>query len=214
MDDEGNVLLSAAQYNILIDESYAWLWDKLIESGIYPDIATHDISTTSGTAYALDTDNYKVLVIHYQVDTDNWLKLQPINVEDLTHYLNSSGQYATRYLLAGDDQVHLLPAPPAGQTYRVWYCPSPAKLTQDTDTIDGVCGWEMLIVYDVAIKARIREKVDASDLVRERAVLLDRLETAKLNKQMQPFAVPESTGLASVLDDPASYRAYRGWRRW
>lgn len=214
VDDESNVLLTEAQYNVLIDESYAWLWDKLIESGIYPDVATHDISTTSGTEYALATRNYRVLMVHYQSDSNTWLKLRPINIEDLTHFLNTDAQYATRYLLVGDDNVHLLPAPPSGQTYRVWYVPSPAKLTQDTDTIDGVNGWEMLIVYDVAIKARIRDRIDAADLVRERAVLLDRLEVAKFNKLAQPTEVPDHKRDFNIGDDPGGYRPYRGRRWW
>lgn len=209
-DDEDGVLLTDAQYDILIDESLSWLYDELIDGGVYPEVSEYSLTDSSpGTWQSISTDTYAVLAVQYQYDGDHWVNLQPMHMHDWAKFDISTGQeWSTRFLLNGLDQIRLFPQGTAGKTYRIIYVPAPDKLASDAATINGVNGWEMLIVYDVAIKAKIREDASTKSLENERDRVLARLAKVKHRRLQMHQEVPESRhGLPWM--DAASVRSYR-----
>lgn len=55
-------------------------------------------------------------------------------------------------------KVAIMPAPDTAYTAVVWYLPVLADLSGDSDTFDGVSGWEDYIVWDVACRLLVRDK--------------------------------------------------------
>ena len=51
-----------------------------------------------------------------------------------------------------------MPPPNSAYTAVVWYLPVLADLTSDSDTFNGVAGWEEFIVWDVVTKLIVRDQ--------------------------------------------------------
>ena len=100
------------------------------------------------------------------------------------------GNSNLRYRLAGSisgnaptQQLWLIPSPPAsGQTIGVYYVPRLSPLALDADVVDGVSGWEELIVIDAAIKALQKEESDVSALMAQKEAMGRRIESAAENR--------------------------------
>lgn len=56
------------------------------------------------------------------------------------------------------DQLAVTPAPDQAYPYTVWYLPLLADLSSDSDTFDGVAGWEDFIVWDVTCRVINRDQ--------------------------------------------------------
>ena len=114
-------------------------------------------------------------------------------------------------LPSDSDQIRLFPKHSAGKDYRVIYVPNCPTLSTDTDTIDGVAGWEEFIYLDVAIRARIKEQSEVGDLVNERAKIEQEIDELKTERILESLMSPEGpTYYDNILAlDPAT----RSWRR-
>ncbi len=55
-------------------------------------------------------------------------------------------------------RLAILPASNAAWPYTVWYLPTLADLSADSDTFDGVAGWELWVQWDVHCKLINRDK--------------------------------------------------------
>jgi hypothetical protein len=64
-------------------------------------------------------------------------------------------QYAT-------DSIVILPPPLSAYTYVVWYLPVIDDLVNDSDTWDGVAGWEQWLTWDVVARLIIRDQTSAA----------------------------------------------------
>jgi hypothetical protein len=52
----------------------------------------------------------------------------------------------------------IMPAPNQTYAYTVWYLPVLTDLVNDTDTFDGVAGWEDFVVWDVVRRLIVRDQ--------------------------------------------------------
>jgi len=59
-------------------------------------------------------------------------------------------------------KIALSPAPNAAYPYTLWYLPVLADLSGDSDTFDGVAGWEGWVVWDVVCRLLIRDQQSAA----------------------------------------------------
>ena len=98
------------------------------------------------------------------------------------------------------------PTPSSG-TYRMYYAPAYTTLSIDSDTVDGVNGWEEFIVLDSAIKCLIKEGSDHDDLLRERQMMLNRVDEMGGNKKLGPFRITDVKGAYYGID-PADWLFY------
>jgi hypothetical protein len=55
-------------------------------------------------------------------------------------------------------EIALFPAPNQGYSYMLWYLPVAPDLVADTDTFDGVAGWEDYITWDTVCRLIVRDQ--------------------------------------------------------
>lgn len=190
-DMVNSTFISTTEWNSYISNSYKELYDILVGaySGDYY-VATAFTFASDGTndSFALPTDFYKLLGLDLQLGStgDSWVTIRPFNFADRNRYAvpNFQSFYGItnlRYRLRGSS-LWLTPIPSGGQTFRVWYIPEPASLVNDTDTLDGISGWEEYIIVDAAIKAKDKEESDVSILMAQKQALLIRIESMAQNR--------------------------------
>ena len=158
-----------------LSASYGWLYALLCDAGHWPAWTEDGVAADGGKDYALDADYFRTVRVDHEVSTGCFRPLRLITENELHRFERPNAGRASGYMIQGENLI-LLPAPPSGQTYRHIFIPAPADLTTIADTVDGVAGWEELLVIDAAIKARIAEETDTSDLMQERAMYLSRIE--------------------------------------
>jgi len=85
------------------------------------------------------------------------------------------GNIVLKYHLQ-NNQLWLIPLPPGGRTIRVYYAPRFIPLVNDSDTFDGVNGWEEYVIADVMIKVLAKEESDVSVPIAIKRDLLERIK--------------------------------------
>lgn len=109
----------------------------------------------------------------------------------------SSGR-PVAYRAVGKDAAHverieLLPIPQATHAIRIWYVPTAATLTLDTDTYDGRSGFDEYVVLEASIALAIDEESDVQAWMLER----DRIWTQEIAPL---FAVRDQATPDRVVD--------------
>lgn len=78
------------------------------------------------------------------------------------------------------------------------YIPAPQYFTSVDDEIDGIAGWDALLVYDLAIMFLQTEESDTTALERRRASIAARIQAMAQNRDVtQPGSITDT----SVFDD-------------
>lgn len=135
-----------AYVNELVNSHLTRQWDILVDSAGDDYFAEDDTITTTAniTAYALAADFYKLVNVYaLSATTSGRMRpLRPISGFDMANYIAPTGEY----------DIH------------IEYIPCAPRLTLDTDVIDGVNGWDELIVSLVARDLRIKERSESQDL--------------------------------------------------
>jgi len=97
-----------------------------------------------------------------------------------------------RYRLNGDNLM-IVPQTQGGQTIRIWYAPRPNQLINQTDTLDGIAGWEEYIVADVCIKMLAKEESDVSIFAAQKMEMDKRLDEMAKNRNLgEPQTVSDA----------------------
>lgn len=176
VDIEGNRHFTDSEVNSRISSAYAKYYAKLVASGLgYAGEKTQTIFTVGTNTYAMPTDHMSTLRVDYRYSTELWQELEEVLVQEINRY-QTTGSQAFGFRLVGGN-ILLYPTPPSGQTYRHIYVPAPADLTTDTQTVDGVAGFEDAVVLDAAIRCLIKkEDADTSSLLRERDLVDARIQ--------------------------------------
>lgn len=146
--------------------------------------AAADISATAGPAYSLPSDFYKLLRVDLLNSPSEYITLHKFNLMEEQAHQSSAGygyRYADFSYRMRGDEIIFAPGQSTG-TIRLYYIPAITKLSADTDTINGVNGWEDYICYSAAIKALAKEESDPSVLMAERDALRERIETMSVDR--------------------------------
>lgn len=171
--------VSTDEWTRFLNASYAELYSLLVEKSGENYYAPEKYQfTTNGTAETyplpdgttayLDPDGatarpfFKLVGVDMQVSgTPNaWVSLKPFPMAER----NSFGLY-------GGSGI-----PQSGMVIQVLYAPRLTPLVNEADLVDGVAGWEELIVVDAARKALLKEESDASALTQEKRDIVARIE--------------------------------------
>lgn len=166
-----------AQVDRNINQSIAELYDLLINADPDYYLSSDDISVTSGTAnYALASDFYKAVGVDVQDTDSNWYVMRKFNFAE-RNQLQDTGteRLDARYRIMGSN-LRLRPTPAWTGTVRLWYIPAPTVLTSDSDTFDGISGWEEFVIVDGIIKARVKDEEDITDVMAQKQMLIRRIE--------------------------------------
>lgn len=183
LENDGNV--TDTWLNTAINSSLAEMYDLLVNSGLFyfRSTATPSYSSSTGLA-ALPADFLSCVAVWYEKDANTRVPLRAVSVRDAWKYKKTSTNRAYGYEIVGSN-IQFYPPPPAGQTYTLVYIPACTTLSADGDTIDGVSGWEELIVVDVCIKALgIRQESDVSVLMARKNELLGRITQMAQNREI------------------------------
>lgn len=173
-DDEATDFFTASELNRIINQQLADLYDLLVAARGHEYYATNaTIAVVANTAaYALPGDFYQLLALNLEWSANDVEPMSPLNhYQDIWLYQNlDSGWYrGTRkaYRLR-EGHVDLYPTPSSAVTARVYYVPSFQPLVNDTDTFDGVNGWEKLVTLGAAIEMLEIEEVGAGAHLQKR----------------------------------------------
>lgn len=214
-DMENSNFLSPLEWNQNITNSYKELVDLLVSAyGNNYFIATPYTFVTDGTTqfYSLPTDFYKLLGVDLKTG-GACVSLKPFNFSERNNYAvpNTGSFYGAtnlRYRLNGS-QLWLNPTPSAGQTVQLWYVPEPANLTNDSDTLDGISGWEEYVIVDAAIKALVKEESDISTLAAIKGALTVRIQTMAQNRDAgSPARVSDNSQVSSYAGYEDSFHGF------
>lgn len=176
-----------SELNGWINLSYYELYDILIQKygDDYYIAAPYAIATDGVTQqYTLPSNFYKFLGLDLQLGNvqDSWVTIRPFMFAERNRYAvpNFQSFYGLtnlRYRIFGNT-LFLTPIPSAGQNLRMWYVPILPELVSDSDTVNGISGWQDYICLDVAIKALLKEESDVSMLQARKQALISRIESA------------------------------------
>lgn len=169
-----------------LNESLSELYDLLVASygqEYYRTSAT--ISVVSQTNdYELPDDFYRVLSVDINLGGSQVLSARPYMEYERNRYKYIPAWtygYPLYYRLHGSNGTYpngslsFLPAPTGSYTVTLNYVPTLAKLNEDTDTFDGINGWEEYAVLDAAIKCFQKEESDPSLLLAQKEALRQRI---------------------------------------
>jgi hypothetical protein len=179
---ENSQFVSKSEWNSYINASATELYDLLVAASEDYVLSSATLSLTSGTdTYPLPGDFYKLRGVDLVLDAQgNAVTLQPFNFAERNNYIftptwNVVGLSYLRYRIQGNS-IRFVPVPSNPATIKLWYVPALATLSADSDTLDGVDGWEEFVVIDAAIKAKDKEESDVSVLAAQRAAIIKRIE--------------------------------------
>lgn len=112
------------------------------------------------TDYALPADHYLTLSVHASTDgSTGWRRVQAWQESQLESLWGaSSSSTGSLYCRIQGTDLVFLPSPKQVMSIRHRYVPTPTRLSADSDTFDGIAGWEEAAVLDAAIAALRREQ--------------------------------------------------------
>lgn len=174
--------------------------DSVASTSIVITIAPTGNGSTNITAGRIVPAFYKLMLCEVALnpqDPNSWITLKKYqriqqNLWNFPNVYTFYGITNLRYRITGAE-LQVVPISQAGQTIRIHYAPRPKTLFRDTDTVDGVSGWEEYILVDAAIKALQKEESDAGVLMAQKKDLLMRIEAAATNRDAgEPDTVSDS----------------------
>lgn len=187
-DMENSTFIADSELTTMINASAAELYDLLI--GVYEDynLTSQNVSIVPNTdTYSLPTDFYKLRGVDLVLDNlGNAVTMKPFNFNERNAYLftptwNVVGLNYLRYHIQGNN-IRFVPVPNTSQTMKLWYIPAITRLVQDSDTLDGVNGYEEYVVLDAAIKMRVKEESDVQELMIQKQAMKQRIESMAQNR--------------------------------
>ncbi len=160
-----------------INKSAKALYDLLIQATDQNYYLTSNTPTvTAGTnTLSLPTDFYKLKTVE-KYESPKWRVLRKTNFNDR----NKGG---LRYTVRGST-VELTQDLSAGDIYKFWYSPKMTEMSSDSDSFDGINGWEEYIVLDVAIYCKNKEESDPSALMAEKQEIVTRIEALAADRDV------------------------------
>lgn len=185
-DMVNNDFVTTSEWNTYINLGYFKLYNLLVEKYGDDYFATNTTFTTDGTTYqfTLPSDFFKFLGLDLQLGNvqNSWVTIRPFMFGDRNRYAvpNFQSFYGVtnlRYRVFADT-LFLTPIPAAGQTLRMWYVPRMTELTSDSDTVDGISGFQEYIALDAAEAALRKQEDDVSQILAQKAMVVQQIESA------------------------------------
>jgi hypothetical protein len=189
-----------------IDQAYTKLYDLIVSKFENYYIAEHSFITDGvNQFYDLPADFYKLVGIDQLQNNsgsgDNALTVRPFNFNERNRYNNIlfavTAAAFYRYLIQGS-KIKILPQPSVGITFKLWHIPAPAKITTTAQLIDGIAGWEEVVILTAAVQIMNKQELDSSALKREQLEAMDRVITMATERDA---ALPERVTDMSVINE-------------
>lgn len=120
----------------------------------------------------------------FTLPTFNWIDRNRFNTLQLAGTVTSV--FGLSYCQQGSN-IYFQPFPTNAQSIRLWYIPILRQMLTDVDMMSfSISGWSELVIVDSGIKALVKEESyeQAQELVNERTMLLERIETTAPNRDV------------------------------
>lgn len=142
------------------------------------------ITTVANTVeYTLPTALWKLTAVDLN-DGSEWRALKPLKFySHRNHYSASTGQ-PSRYMLRGRTALRLYPTPSSAYALRVWYVPAYTVLSNDSDTFDGLNGWEEYGVLDAVAKVKLKKEDSINEVLAMQAAIMRDIEERATERDM------------------------------
>ncbi len=191
-DMVGSTFISDDEINSILSERYTALYDILVASGLSYFEKQLEITGTGVERYDLPEDFYGMVAVDYRYTINHFIPLWEYMPAERSLYENlaTGSRFPLAYSVIGDadepaasmNQISLLPALLNGQIARIRYIPAPKYLEDsegatDATLVDGVSGWEEMIVVGAAIDMLTKEESSTTALERRWDVLNDRISS-------------------------------------
>lgn len=208
-----------AELVALINVSHKHLFGILAESGLHTVRETiYEITPDGSLDYPLPDDCFAVSGV-FRLESDYHIPLDRHDQRTLPR--TTTETVATSYRTHGALESSVIEFNPrvSTGTYKVRYAGVPDDLVNDSDTIEGVIGWEEWIVLDAARKILFKEQIfDAYDrLGKEQKELTLKIEAQAFQRDMQNSVQVQDTRrrTGTMFDDegflPGGFRGMRGY---
>lgn len=199
--------VSDTELNGFINDSLSEVYDLILaqDPDYYLNPTPCEFTITSASdAYPLPDDFYKLRGVDTQLSAigNQWVTLEPFEFKQRNLYnwapvdWNILGVANVKYHLlgpsSGSSQIKFIPNPISSQVIRLWYVPACPVLASDSDTFDGVNGWDEYAVVDAAIKCLQKEESDTSLMMARKA---------QLEQRITEMATGRDSGTAPVTVD-------------
>lgn len=165
----------------MVSQAYTDLVDELAKNAIHLMEASATITTDGLTdTFDLPTDYYRMLAVEYTIGEFKY-SVDEVAFVDRNRVRTSMRGYARGYRVVGSTIVFM--PRPAAQVYTLLYMPAPADITDlaDGTLVDGIAGWDELIVVMAALEILRKENSDTSALEKKEYLLRARIREAAAN---------------------------------
>jgi len=161
--------ITDAELNYFINASFGELYDLLVNSrGENYYVSSYNFTTTiNQDTYPLPADFFKLMGVDYVTSTTQAITLKAFRWQERNRFREpfyNVRNYNLMYQVRGNNLV-FIPTPNGSQQIRLWYIPRHQELALDTDSFDGINGWEEYIIIDAAIKMRVIEESPVEELI-------------------------------------------------
>ena len=185
-DQENSSFIDDDEMMEYLNSAYAEYYGLI--TTIYEDynVSTADILTVAdANIYNLPSSFFKLIGVDYNADTDSVSELQPFAFTERNRLGNVvsevNGRTNIKYKIIGDT-ITFLPTPPANRKIRLWFVPAAPNLTKDTQLIDGINGYEEMIICEVAMKIMNKQEQEAGPFVAAKAAVMTRIKNEAPNR--------------------------------
>jgi hypothetical protein len=191
-DMSNSGFITPASALAMFNESYTLLYDILVEAYSHYYATTDTLSLVSGTvAYDLPDDFYKLITADQVVSPGVFSTIFPYSELERNSTLTSDANSIPNV------------------DVRLRYIPAPLYYTDLADTIDGVSGWEGLIVTDLAIMFLEKEETDTSALQARKVQQMSRIQSVSKNRDVtMPGTITDVTAYDFAVGAQLRYRFY------
>lgn len=197
-DQENSNFIPDAEFNDYINSAAQELYDILVsKTQDYYTISSNIVTDGTSNSFNLPSNFYKLVLLEYSLN-GRMTPMKRFNFQEKNRYENNA--QILRYRII-KDQIQFNPVP-AAQTVVLWYVPAFTRLSSDSDTLDGVNGWEEYVVVEAAIKAAIKDEADVSALMAQKQALMKRIEDMSDNRDQ---GLPDRVIDVSNLNVPREY---------
>ena len=187
-----------SELNTWINSSITELHDLLITSyGADYYLNSFDINLVNGTdKYALPSDFYKLKGVDLKLSHSNArpFSLRPFNFNERNNYSQYSNTVYEnyKYNVLGN-QIALIPKESISSTdiITLWYHPISIQLNSDTDSFDGINGYEEYVVLDCCIKSSVKEESDPAAFYQEKQDMKMRIVESADNRSFGNLAITD-----------------------
>lgn len=177
---ENSADITTVMLNRFINEAIAECYDLLVQRWADYYVTRANVLFVVGTdLYTLPTDFYKLRKVEIAdaSASSGWRQLFPVDLSVSHQYGVASSIEEYRYRLE-QGSVVIVPTPATAETIRLFYVPSAAMLTLDTDAFDGINGYEELVLQLAMKRCKAREELPTNDIDEEVARLTQRIRSA------------------------------------